>query len=113
MQVFPTKGWKELFEGLQKSTVAGGPTFHLAEYDVMNNAEYGVHGGWKVRPSLCARVCTTHQYNSFGIGPCKPCGSGWLEPRQGVKEGTTSNLASCIMQLGKLPPGGNPTGHDA
>jgi hypothetical protein len=48
LQVFPTAGYQALFAALQNSTAAGGPTYHLAEYQVLTNAYQAVFGGWQV-----------------------------------------------------------------
>lgn len=39
---------EELFDGLKRTTAAGGPTHHLANYTVLTNSHQGVWGGWQV-----------------------------------------------------------------
>lgn len=48
LQVFPQSGYQELFDGLKRTTAAGGPTHHLANYTVLTNSHQGVWGGWRV-----------------------------------------------------------------
>jgi hypothetical protein len=47
-QVFLQSGYQELFDGLKRTTAAGGPTHHLANYTVLTNSHQGVWGGWQV-----------------------------------------------------------------
>ena len=47
-QVFPMSAYQELFDGLQKTTAAGGPTYHLANYTVLTNSHQAIFGGWHV-----------------------------------------------------------------
>ncbi|WIA31484.1 hypothetical protein OEZ86_002377 [Tetradesmus obliquus] len=48
LQVFPTQGYDELFYAVRNSTAAGGPSFHMATYDVLTNSFQAIFGGWQV-----------------------------------------------------------------
>ncbi|WIA11773.1 hypothetical protein OEZ85_011867 [Tetradesmus obliquus] len=48
-KVFAAEGFYELYAAMRKSVEAGGPTHHLATYDVLENPYEGVPGGWKVQ----------------------------------------------------------------
>ena len=48
-QVFPEAGYQELFDAVKSSTIAGGPTFHQATYEVEDNPFQAIFGGWQVR----------------------------------------------------------------
>lgn len=50
-KVFPTSAYAHLFEALQNTTATGGPTFHLATYNVLSNQYQAIFGGWQVRPA--------------------------------------------------------------
>ncbi|GFR42973.1 hypothetical protein Agub_g3972 [Astrephomene gubernaculifera] len=48
-QVFRKEGFAELHAALLAKKKAGLPCVHVAEYDVLENREMGVRGGWRVR----------------------------------------------------------------
>jgi hypothetical protein len=48
LQVFPTQGYDELFNAVRNSTAAGGPSYHMATYDVLTNSFQAIFGGWQV-----------------------------------------------------------------
>ncbi|KAF6265852.1 hypothetical protein COO60DRAFT_765794 [Scenedesmus sp. NREL 46B-D3] len=48
LQVFPTQGYDELFYAVRNSTAAGGPSYHMATYDVLTNSFQAIFGGWQV-----------------------------------------------------------------
>lgn len=67
-QVFPTEGWAPLVKGIQESTASGGPTHHLAVYEVMDNAYFAVHGGWQVSTWASGILCGEGwQHNGMGL----------------------------------------------
>lgn len=72
LQVFPKSGYQELYDGLRRTTAAGGPTHHLANYTVLTNNHQGVWGGWQVWQ-------TCHQFACSTLKHLPAAGKGGLE----------------------------------
>eukprot|EP00879_Flechtneria_rotunda_P023516 GHRR01024878.1.p1 GENE.GHRR01024878.1~~GHRR01024878.1.p1 ORF type:complete len:572 (+),score=153.32 GHRR01024878.1:161-1876(+) len=97
-QVFPKEGYQQLYEAISNTTAAGGPTYHLATYQVLTNGYQGVFGGWEVDVLWVVNQQQTDWEAALPSDTAQALAQGRTQPNGGLG-GILSNITQIFQQV--------------
>jgi hypothetical protein len=97
-QIFPTAGYRKLYDAMAAALKAGRNTVHRARYNVLDNPQKGIKGGWQVRGAATG--------SAWAPRPPRRAARAWAHAWRGGR-------APGVAPPRPLPPSPSPPPHRA